>query len=62
MTDSLPNRLLKLMSDRRWHSSEELIEKISHRFSATIHVLTKQGHKFEKQHIKKQKYEYRLID
>ena len=61
MTDSLPNRLLRLMSDGRWHSREELIKESSYRFSAALHVLTKQGHKFEKRHIEKQKYEYRLI-
>ena len=62
MTDSLPNRLLKLMSDGRWHSSEELIEKTSHRFSHSMYVLKNQGHKFDMRHIEKQKYEYRLIN
>ncbi len=60
MTDSLPDRLLELMSDGDWHSSEELVEKISHRFSATMHVLRKRGHNFEKRRLKAQQYEYRL--
>ena len=58
--DSLPERLLKLMSDGLWHSSDELVEKISHRFSATFHVLKKRGYKFDKRRVEGQKYEYRL--
>ncbi|MGF1479104.1 MAG: hypothetical protein ACFB4I_06400 [Cyanophyceae cyanobacterium] len=61
MTDSLPNRLLRLMSDGRWHSREELIEESSYRFSAALHVLKNRGHKFEKRHVEKQRYDYRLI-
>ena len=52
MKDNLPNRMLQLMSDGAWHSKEELVDKISHRFSATMHTLKKQGHCFEKHHIK----------
>ncbi|MEO0132917.1 MAG: hypothetical protein ABIK73_08325 [candidate division WOR-3 bacterium] len=50
------------MSDGEWHSYDELVEKISHRFSATIHVLKKQGYNFEKRRIEGQRYEYRLSD
>jgi hypothetical protein len=60
MTDNLPDRLLRLMSDGRWHKSEELVEKISHRFSATMHVLKKRGHQFDKRRIERQRHEYRL--
>lgn len=62
MKESLPHRLLVLMSDGEWHSYDELVEKISHRFSATIHVLKKQGYNFEKRRIEGQRYEYRLSD
>lgn len=62
MKESLPHRLLVLMSDREWHSYDELVEKISHRFSATIHVLKKQGYNVEKRRIEGQRYEYRLSD
>ncbi len=58
---NLPDRMLRLMSDGAWHPQVELIEKISHRFSATKHVLSKQGYKFEKRHIQGQQYEYRLV-
>jgi 23S rRNA G2069 N7-methylase RlmK/C1962 C5-methylase RlmI len=58
---NLPDQMLQLMSDGAWHPQEELIKKISHRFSATKHVLSKKGYKFEKRHIQGQQYEYRLV-
>lgn len=61
MKDTLPSRMLQLMADSKWHTQEELIEKISHRFSATVHVLKKQGYHVEKRRIHGQKYEYRLL-
>ncbi len=60
MKESLPDRLLSLMSDGVWHSAEELVEKISHRFSATIYVLKNRGYKFDKRRIEGHRYEYRL--
>jgi len=59
--DNLPDKMLRLMSDGAWHSQEELVEKISYRFSATKHILTKRGYVFERQWIEKQRYEYRLV-
>jgi hypothetical protein len=61
MTDSLPDRMIRLMGDGNWHSSKELAEKISHRFSATKHVLVQRGYKFEMRRIQGQEYEYRLV-
>lgn len=61
MKDNLPDRMLHLMSDGDWHSAEELIEKISHRFSAPMHILSKQGYTFEKRHLGRKRYEYKLI-
>jgi len=62
MSDNLPNRMLQLMSDGEWHSTKELINEISHRFSATMHVLRQRGYEFEKRPLQgKQKYEYRLV-
>lgn len=49
------------MSDGCWHSTDELVEKISHRFSATKHILTKQGYQFEKRHLQGGQHEYRLF-
>lgn len=62
MSESLPDRMLQLMSDGEWHSTKELVKKISHRFSATMHVLRKQGYEFEKRPIQgEQQNEYRLV-
>ncbi|MBP0013790.1 MAG: hypothetical protein J7545_01205 [Roseofilum sp. SBFL] len=61
MKATLGERLLHLMSDGNWHSTEELVEKISHRFSATMHTLKKRGYQFDKRHVEKNQYEYRLI-
>jgi hypothetical protein len=61
MKESLADRLLQLMSDGHWYSTGELVENISHRFSATMHVLKQQGYKFEKRHIQGKHYEYRLL-
>jgi hypothetical protein len=58
---NLPDRMLGLMSDGCWYSTEDLVEKISHRFSATMHVLTKRGYQFEKRRTHGQKYEYKLV-
>jgi hypothetical protein len=59
--ETLPDRLLNLMSDGYWHPSEELVEQISHRFSATIHILKQRGYKFDKRHVDGHEYEYRLV-
>jgi len=59
--EDLPSRMIRLMSDGYWHPAKELAEKISHRFSATIHTLEKRGYKFDKRHIQGQQYEYRLV-
>lgn len=59
--ENLPERMLRLMSDGAWHSAEELVEKISHRFSAPMHILSKRGYEFEKRHVGGRRYEYRLI-
>jgi hypothetical protein len=61
MNHTLPDRMLDLMSDGSWHPADELVQTVSHRFSATLHVLTKRGHTFEKRQVAHNKYEYRLI-
>lgn len=58
---SLPDRMLQLMSDSHWHSTQELVDKVSHRFSATKHILKRRGHKFEMRRVEGQQYEYRLV-
>jgi hypothetical protein len=58
---TLCDRMIELMSDGCWHSSDELVESISHRFSATMHVLRKKGYEFQKRRIQGQQHEYRLV-
>lgn len=60
MSETLTERLLHLMSDGNWHSTQELVDKISHRFSATMHSLKQRGYQFDKRHVEKNQYEYRL--
>lgn len=59
--NTLCDRIIELMSDGNWYSTEDLVEKISHRFSATMYTLKKQGYKFEKRHSEGNRYEYRLV-
>jgi hypothetical protein len=60
MTNNLSERTISLMSDGCWHPANELVEKISHRFSATMHVLKKRGYHFEKRKVTAQQYEYKM--
>ncbi len=60
MENNLPDRMIALMSDGCWHPANELVEKISHRFSATKHVLEKRGYHFEKRKVIAQQYEYKM--
>ena len=59
--ETLTDRMIELMSDGHWYSTDELVKKISHRFSATMHVLKKQGYKFEKRRVDSHQHEYRLV-
>lgn len=61
MKDDLPTKMLRLMSDGAWHSTDELISAVSHRFSATLYILKKRGYKFKKRPVGNRRYEYRLI-
>jgi hypothetical protein len=60
MNNNLSERTISLMSDGCWHPANELVEKISHRFSATMHVLKKRGYNFEKRKVTAQRYEYKM--
>ncbi|MGB3789688.1 MAG: hypothetical protein WA949_16880 [Phormidesmis sp.] len=42
-------KLSQVLSDGQWHSTEELVEQVGHRFSATLHRAVKQrGWQIEK--------------
>jgi hypothetical protein len=51
--------LVTVMQDGQWHSTEELVQQVGHRFSATKHVAEKQGYRFERRR-EGQRFEYRL--
>jgi hypothetical protein len=60
MENNLPDRMIALMSDGRWYPANELVEKISHRFSATMYVLKKRGYHFEMRKVTAHQNEYKM--
>jgi biotin operon repressor len=55
-------KLTLVLSDGNWHSAEELVQRVGHRFSATIHTAIKQrGCKIEKRRDVGNKFEYRML-
>ncbi len=54
-------KLLALLRDGYWHSNDELVQEVGHRFSATMHVARQQGYRFEKRRVDRQQFEYRLL-
>ena len=56
-------KLTLVLSDGKWHSTEELVEKVGHRFSATMHVAIKQhGYRIEKCRNSQKQFEYKLLN
>jgi hypothetical protein len=55
-------KLTTLLSDGEWHSTEELVQSVGHRFSATIHTATKRhGYQIQKRRDPtSRQFEYRL--
>jgi len=54
-------KLQTVLSDGNWHSTEELVQEVGHRFSATIHVAKQRGDRIEKRRVDKNQFEYRLV-
>ncbi len=54
-------RLMRLLADGEWHPTEELVQEVGHRFSATVHVAKQRGHRIEKRRVDKNQFEYRLL-
>lgn len=51
-----------ILSDGYWHSTEELVNGVGHRFSATIHIaIKKHNYRIEKRRIKRSQCEYRML-
>jgi hypothetical protein len=54
--------LTLVLADGDWHTAEELVQQVGHRFSATIHRAVKQrGCKIEKRRNDRNKFEYRML-
>lgn len=59
------SRLLAILADGEYHSNQELVERVSWRFGATIHALKKEGFGFDKmkpENGPKWREDWRLID
>lgn len=55
-------KLERILADGNWHSTEELVQNVGHRFSATIHVAIRQHHyQIEKRRSSGNQFEYRKI-
>lgn len=54
-------KLMLVLADGDWHSTEELVQEVGHRFSATVHVAKQRGHRIEKRRVDKNQFEYRLL-
>ncbi|KAM3114634.1 hypothetical protein [Phormidesmis sp. 146-33] len=56
-------RLESVFADGNWHSTEELVQSVGHRFSATIHVAIHQHHyQIEKRRVgQSNQFEYRSL-
>ena len=56
-------KLSFVMSDGNWHSTEELVERVGHRFSATMHTaIKKHGYKIEKRRNSLKQFEYQMLN
>ncbi|KAM3103443.1 hypothetical protein ACKFKF_00105 [Phormidesmis sp. 146-12] len=55
-------KLESILADGNWHSTEELVQAVGHRFSATIHIAIHQHHyQIEKVRSSGNQFEYRLL-
>lgn len=54
------DRLVIVMGDGEWHSTEELVQRVGHRFSATKHIAEKRGYRFDRRR-QGQQFEYRML-
>lgn len=53
-------KLLSVLEDGQWHSSEELASKVSFRFGHTILMARKKGYFIEVRRVAHNQFEYRL--
>lgn len=53
-------KLLRVLKDGNWHSSDELASKVSWRFGHTVFDARKKGYSIETRMISHNQYEYRM--
>lgn len=54
-------RLLSILKDGHWHSSDELAAKVSWRFGHTVYEARKKGYSIELRKVAHNQFEYRLV-
>ncbi|QIR37226.1 hypothetical protein HCG51_11215 [Tolypothrix sp. PCC 7910] len=54
-------KLIAILKDGKWHSSDELAAKVSFRFGDTVFKARNKGYFVEKQQVAHNKFEYRLL-
>lgn len=54
-------RLIAILKDSEWHSSDELAAKVSLRFTHTVFEARKKGYRIEKRKLAHNRYEYRIL-
>jgi len=54
--------LISLFRDGKWHSIEEISEKIAPRFGHAVHEARKQGYQIEKRKTADNSFEYRILN
>lgn len=58
-------KLNLLLADGTWHTTEELVQSVGHRFSATMYVaIKKHGYQIEKRRMEQNSsaFEYRWVN
>jgi hypothetical protein len=55
-------KLMIALADGNWHSTEELVQEVGHRFSATIHIAKQRGYRVDKRRVSKNTFEYRCAN
>jgi hypothetical protein len=55
-------QLAQVLADGNWHSTDELVQAVGHRFSATIHIAIHQHqYQIEKRRSSGNQFEYRRL-
>ncbi|MGB3206006.1 MAG: hypothetical protein WBB28_13530 [Crinalium sp.] len=55
------DRLIALLRDGRWHSADELANKVSWRFGHTVFEARKKGYFIEMRKVAHNQFEYRML-